>query len=347
MSSTAAPTSQPKTNIKIVFGCMTFGAPGAEQSRVHDLNDCRAILDIFASHGHTELDTARMYGMGSSEDYLRQLGYTVPSDSHHFQIATKSFPSARNPNFPAKDKYTFEPADIHRAINDSLKTLGTDSFDLFYLHSPDRQVDLEKTLEAVNEAHAAGKFKRFGVSNYRADEVESIVSIADRHGWVKPSVYQGLYNAITRTAEAELFPVLRKHSISYYAYNPLGGGLFTGALSQTSAPESGSRFDPERVQGQMYRKRYWNDHYFQALDLLRPAAEKHGLSMAEIALRWMMHHSELKKEFGDAVIIGASSKNHIDGNLVDFEKGPLPKDVVEKVDAAWDIVRPNAPAYHH
>lgn len=346
MSSTSTP--QPKTAVKIVFGCMTFGAPGAEQSRVHDLDECRAILDIFASHGHTELDTARMYGLGTSEDYLRQLGYTTPSDSHHFQIATKSFPSARKPDFPAKDRYTFEPSDIHRAIDDSLKALGTDSFDLFYLHSPDREVELERTLEAVNTAYTQGKFKRFGISNYRADEVQSIVDITAKNNWVKPSVYQGLYNSITRTAESNLFPVLRKNSIAHYAYNPLGGGLFTGNLpSQDAKPEAGSRFDPDRAQGKMYRARYWNDHYFEALQKIKPVAEKHGLTLAEVALRWMMHHSQLKQEYGDAVIIGASSRKHIEGNLRDFEKEGLPEEVVKAVDEAWEVVRPQAPAYHH
>lgn len=97
----------------------------------------------------------------------------------------------------------------------------------------------------------------------------------------------------------------------------------------------------------MYRKRYWNDHYFQALELVRGAAEKHGLTMAEVAPRWMMHHSMLERELGDAVIIGASSKSHIEANLVDFEKGPSPKEVVDKVDAAWAIVKPHAPPYHH
>ncbi|KAJ1029989.1 hypothetical protein NDA16_000902 [Ustilago loliicola] len=290
-------TTAPKTNIKIVFGCMTFGAPGAEQARVHDLSDCRAILDIFSSHGHTELDTARMYGLGSSEDYLRQLGYTTSSSSHNFQIATKCFPSARKPNFPAKDKYTFSAADITRSIDDN--------------------------------------------------EVDQIVTICDKHGYIKPTVYQGLYNSLSRTASS-LFPTLRKHSISYYAYNPLLGGLFTGThTSASSQPEEGSRFDPNRVQGQMYRARYWQQHYFDALDLIRPLAEKNGLSLPEVALRWMMHHSELNNEAGDAVIIGASSTRHIEQNLKDFEKGPLPEEVAKKVDEAWEIVKPNAPPYHH
>ncbi|KAI3479229.1 hypothetical protein L1887_58660 [Cichorium endivia] len=339
-------TAQAKTRVKVVFGCMTFGAAGAEQARVHDLNDCRAIVDIFASHGHTELDTARMYGLGSSEDYLRQLGYTVPN-SQGFEVATKVFPSARKANFPSKDKYTFSAADISRSIDDSLRTLGTSSFDLFYLHSPDRETPLEATLEAVNAAYVQGKFKRFGVSNYRADEVDQIIQIADKNGWVKPVVYQGLYNAITRTAEEALFPTLRKHGIAYYAYNPLGGGFFTGAFNPQSDVEKGSRFDPERAQGQMYRQRYWTEHYFNAIEAIRPVAEKHGLSTAEIALRWMMHHSALDPAHGDAVIIGASSTKHIEQNLIDLEKGPLPQDVLDAVDKAWNIVKPHAPAYHH
>ncbi len=85
----------------------------------------------------------------------------------------------------------------------------------------------------------------------------------------------------------------------------------------------------------MYRKRYWNETYFKAIETIKPAAEKHGLGLSEVALRWLMHHSELSNERGDAVIIGASSKNHIEGNLVAFEKGALPEDVVKAVDEAW------------
>lgn len=338
-----------KSNLKVVFGCMTFGAESAEQARVHDLTQCSKILDIFASHGHKELDTARMYGLGSSEDYLRQLGVTTPesSNKYGFEIATKSYPSARNPKFPAKDRYTHEAADIHRCIDDSLKALGTKQFDLFYLHAPDRQTDFKETLQAVNEAHQAGKFKRFGISNYKAEEVEQMVQIATENNWIKPTVYQGLYNAITRSAEPELFPVLRKHNIARYIYNPLGGGFFTGAHSKDATVEAGSRFDPDRVQGQMYRARYWNDTYFDALEKIRPVAEKHNLTLAEVALRWLMHHSDLKREHGDAVIIGASSTNHIEQNLKDMEKGPLDQEVVDAVDQAWEIVKPNAPAYHH
>ena len=77
------------------------------------------------------------------------------------------------------------------------------------------------------------------------------------------------------------------------------------------------------MQGQSYRKRYWNDQYFSALSAIQAVCEKHGLTMAEVALRWISHHSQLKRELGDAVIIGASKIEHIEQNLIDLEKGPL------------------------
>lgn len=94
--------------------------------------------------------------------------------------------------------------------------------------------------------------------------------------------------------------------MGFYAYNPLGGGLFTGGFSKDGQVEKGSRFDPEKWQGKIYRSRYFKDEYFAALDIVKPAADKHGLTMAEVALRWMTHHSQLKRKFPDAILIGAS-----------------------------------------
>lgn len=108
-----------------------------------------------------------------------------------------------------------------------------------------------------------------------------------------------------------------------------------------------SRFDPNRWQGKAYRMRYWNEPFFDALDILRPVAEKQGLTEAECALRWMTHHSMLKQEKGDAVIIGASSTKHIEENLKDFEKGPLPDDVVKAFDEGWERVKGNSTRYWH
>ncbi|CAO1633929.1 unnamed protein product [Sympodiomycopsis kandeliae] len=331
-----------KTNIKVVFGTMTFGKEGTEQSRVFDLKDCQAILDAFKSHGHTELDSARAYCQGTTEEYLASLKV----QDQGFVVATKNFPSARNPNFPG-EKHDHTKAGVEKAINKSLQALNTSCIDLYYLHAPDREVSFSETLEAINEQHKQGKFKQFGISNYKADEVEEIMKIVNENNFVKPTVYQGLYNSIARAPEKPLIPVLRKHGIAYYCYNPLGGGFFTGRITAPEdSVESGSRFDPDKWQGQMYRKRYYRDEYFKALKIISDVSKSSGLTMPEIALRWMQYHSQLDRKYNDAIIIGASSLKHIEQNLLDMEKGPLPQDVLKAVEQAWEIVAPNAPPYH-
>jgi len=232
------------------------------------------------------------------------------------------------------------PEDLRKHLKASLDALGTDSIDMFYLHGPDRSTPYIDTLRELNELYKQGKFKRLGISNYYSWEVSAMCEIAKANNWICPTAYQGIYNCVHRTAEAELFPCLRKYGLSFYEFNPLGGGLLTGRYSSAEAKaDAGSRFDPNKSQGKMYRARYWNESYFGALDILQKACDKHNLTMGEIALRWVSHHSAMKREFGDNVIIGASSVKHIEENLVDLEKGPLPEDVVAAVDEAWNSVK--------
>jgi aflatoxin B1 aldehyde reductase len=229
----------------------------------------------------------------------------------------------------------------------SLKALNTKKVDIWYLHGPDRTTPYEETMRGVNDLYKEGLFDRFALSNYMAWEVAQICEICEHNGYVKPVVYQGVYNALHRSIEPELMKCLRHYNMGFYAYNPLGGGFFTGQLKKEAEVEKGSRFDPNKWQGKSYRARYWNDSYFEALDIVRPVAEKHNLTMAEVALRWMTHHSVLGREYPDAILIGASSTKHIDQNLKDLEKGPLPEDVVEALDQAWEKVKPLCTKYWH
>jgi aflatoxin B1 aldehyde reductase len=178
--------------------------------------------------------------------------------------------------------------------------------------------------------------------------VAEICEICERNGWLKPTAYQGVYNALHRGVEPELFPCLRHYGISFYEFNPLAGGYLTDRYTRDQKDhEEGSRFDPGRNQGQMYRKRYWLDEYFDALDILRAATKKHGLSEAECALRWIVNHSLLSKEHGDAIIIGASSSKQLEENLKNLEKGPLPDDILEALDAGWTKVKGVGRPYFH
>ena len=127
--------------------------------------------------------------------------------------------------------------------------------------------------------------------------------------------------------------------MSFYGYNSLAGGYLTSRYQRedvNEAVEKGSRFDPSTFQGRGYRDRYWNDGMFDALDLLRVAAKKHGLTEAECALRWMAHHSMLKSEYGDAIIVGTSSVKQLEENSEDFEKGPLPEDILKALAQGWE-----------
>nr|GAT49112.1 aldo-keto reductase [Mycena chlorophos] len=331
-----------KSALNVVMGAMTFGEAGTDGARVTELKDMEAILDVFLSHGHREVDTARMYGSGSCERVLGQIDWKAKG----IIMQTKLYPA----HIPAYAHIVgpHTPEGLRKYFAMSLTALNTDSIDIFYLHAPDRQVPFEETLKTVNELYKEGKFKRFGISNFMSWEVAEVVAICKANGFIEPTVYQGLYNAIHRAVEPELFPCLRKFGIAFYAFNPLGGGFFTGRYTGVdSETPGGTRFDPKTLFGQAYRHRYWNDTYFTALQFIQAVGDKHGLTLAEIALRWVSHHSLMKREQGDAVIIGASSLAHIEQNLVDLEKGPLPEDAVKALDDAWASVKGVATNYFH
>lgn len=111
--------------------------------------------------------------------------------------------------------------------------------------------------------------------------------------------------------------------------------------------EPNSRFDESTPIGQRVRKLYFSDKKFAALDMINKASEAQGLTMGETALRWMNWHSQLKPEFGDGIIIGASSVKHLEENLANLEKGPLPDSVVEVVEEAWKIIGGDNFQYWH
>ncbi|KAK4543023.1 hypothetical protein LTR36_006021 [Oleoguttula mirabilis] len=340
-------TSAQKTAVNVVFGAMTFGKEGAEQSRVHDLDTCSGILDVFQKHGHNEVDTARAYGEGSSEEYLGDLEWQkrgIVMDTKYYPTAGRSAPGKWD------NELRHTPEGLRANLLKSLKALRTDKVDMWYLHGPDRTTPYDVTMKAVNDLYNEGHFTRFGLSNYQAWEVAQICEMCKANSWKMPDVYQGVYNALHRSVEPELFPCLRHYGIAFYNYNPLCGGYLTGRYhreDQDDSVEKGSRFDPSKWQGKMYRMRYWNDAHFDALDVLRPVAKKHGLTEAECALRWMTHHSELKGEKGDAIIIGASSVKHMEENMVDLEKDPLPEEVVQALDKGWEGCKGISIRYWH
>ncbi|KAJ5946753.1 Aldo/keto reductase [Penicillium verhagenii] len=329
--------------VKVILGAMTIGKPGVEMTRVHTLDETKTMLDTFQKYGHDTIDTARVYGEGSSEEYLGALD----CPGRGIKLDTKLYPTAIRPALSA-EHYHHSPEDLRKGLLRSLKALNTNKLTTWYLHGPDRTVPFEDTLREVNQLHKEGLFERYGISNYQSWEVARICELCTQNGWVKPSIYQGLYNALHRVVESELFPCLRHYGISFYCFNPLAGGLLTSRYTRDMTEfEEGSRFDPKRMQGQLSQGRYFNKRFFDALEILRPIAAKHGLSETECALRWLSHHSVLKGEIGDGIIIGASNLKHLEQNLEALKKGPLPEEVVEAINEGWRVVRGKELIYWH
>ncbi|KAI2464018.1 NADP-dependent oxidoreductase domain-containing protein [Annulohypoxylon bovei var. microspora] len=323
---------------RIILGLMTFGPDEKAGARITDLNEFNKVLDTFQSRGYNEVDTARVYIGGQQEAFTRQTRWK----ERGLTLATKfEYPSKAGANQAAK---------VVESLETSLKDLGTDSVDLIYLHAADRTTPFAETLEAVDKLHKAGKFVRFGISNFTAAEVAEIVLTCKYNGWVRPTVYQGMYNAITRGIEPELIPACRRYGLDIVVYNPIAGGLFSGKIKSVDIdPGDLGRFSTKSSTGTNYRNRYFKESTFRALQTIEKAVDKHpGLTLIEVALRWVVHHSELKiKDGNDGILIGISSHDQLVSNLDNLEKGPLPEDVVQALDEAWNIAKPNAPNYWH
>lgn len=204
----------------------------------------------------------------------------------------------------------------------------------------------------MDELHKKGKFVQLGLSNFTAFEVAEVVMHCKYNNWVRPTIYQGMYNAITRSLDAELIPVCRRYGIDVVVYNPIAGGIFSGKYkSKDVVPDDGGRFSDKynKVTAGRYRDRYFKDATFEALRIIEPVVEKHGLTLLETAFRWLTHHSGLNIKDGgnDGIIIGVSSEEQLKDNLKNLEKGPLPEDVIAALDEAWAIAKPSTANYWH
>ncbi|KAH0286336.1 Aldo/keto reductase, partial [Aureobasidium sp. EXF-3399] len=297
--------------VKVIAGLMgsSVASGSVHMSQPEQL---RAILTLLGRHGIRELDTARVYNNGQSEQHLGATRETV--EACNLTVATKA------PGFvPGSLSYD----NIIRACNDSLAATKQQKFDLYYFHGPDRQTPLDESCRAMNQLHSEGKFDRFGISNFRADEVHQIVDICHKNSWVSPSVYQGVYNPLLRAMEPALLPVLRGYGIAFYAYSPLGGGFFSRPMEQLRMPPAGGRMDQMKV----FQTIYVNDMSLELLQRLTDTCDKAGVTVREAALRWLMHHSSLGE--ADGIILGASSEAQMEQNLAACEGAALPDSVVE------------------
>lgn len=308
--------------MKAILGTMNFGPQLNQEESVKMVN-------LFLSNKHHEIDTAYVYNNGDSEKFL---GNALKCNFKSPSVATKVNPRVCD---------NFDLAAISLQLHQSLRRMDRNSVDILYLHFPDPRTDLEITLEACASLQQQGKFCELGLSNFPAWQVVEAFHICERNGWQPPTVYQGLYNTLSRGVESELLPALDHYGIRFNAYNPLAGGLLTGKYQDiTQAPTPG-RFTVRPN----YKNRYWKDSFFDAMNLLSSCCSQHGISMVNAAFRWLCFHSALSTKRGDGIILGASSVLQLEQNLKAINEGVLPSEIVHAFDEAWEISKVDCPSY--
>lgn len=309
--------------MKLILGTMNFGPQ-------LDLDASQRMTESFLKTGNNELDTAYVYNGGTTEEYLGSILPKLTTDSYY--IATKVHPRITG----KLDRKT-----ILMEFNESLKRMNQESVDLLYFHFPDGKTPIEEALETIAELKDQGLIKEFGLSNYPSWQVVDVWCKCEKHGFPKPTVYQGMYNAVCRNVDSELFPAIRSLGMRFYAFNPLAGGLLSGKqLDFDKTPEPG-RF----ARLKSYRDRYWKHSYFDALGEIKKACDAENIPMAEAAYRWLVNHSNMKAVLDDGILVGASRIEQMEQNMIAAQKGELPQGILDAIDAAWEIAKPDSPAY--
>ncbi|MFJ2606345.1 aldo/keto reductase [Streptomyces sp. NPDC087425] len=309
----------------LVLGTMTFGD-------TVDRETAAAMVDAALDAGITGVDTANGYAGGESE---RILGALLPGRRDRMVLATKA-------GIPHPDQGEHAPLSaegLRAALEGSLRRLGTDHVDLFYLHQPDRGTPLAETLATVGAFVAEGKVLALGVSNFAAWQLAELHRVADEIGAPRPVVAQQLHNLLARRLEEEYVEYATVSGVRTMVYNPLGGGLLTGRHRFQQAPDRG-RFGDSGLAA-MYRERYWNEELFRAVGDLTRIASAADLPLTELALRWL-----LSRPSTDALLLGGSQVEHLKANLAAASAGPLSAEVLAACDEVGARLRGPMPAYH-
>lgn len=253
-----------------------------------DDNAARACVDASFDAGINFIDTANIYGRGAAESFLGDTLKDRPRDS--YVLATKLF-------FPmtAEDR-GLSAAQVAKQIDASLTRLRTDYVDLYQCHRYDPETPLEETMEALSEVVRSGKARAIGFSEWAPDEIEAALALAPPS--VKFVSSQPQYNLLYRRPEAKVIPISMANGIGQIVWSPLAMGVLSGKYAPGAEPPAGSRAASEDEQ---YMQRYLADPVLEAVQRLKPVAEKAGCSMAQLAIAWVVAQPGIT-----SAIIGAS-----------------------------------------
>jgi 1-deoxyxylulose-5-phosphate synthase len=280
---------------RICLGCMSYGDK-KWRDWVLTMDEARDHFAAAVEAGINFFDTANVYGRGAAETLLGEVlsGYERSS----YVLATKVF-------FPMSDiDRGLSAAQIHKQIDASLARLRTDHVDLYQCHRYDDRTPLEETMGALTEVVAAGKARHIGFSEWPAQRIAESLELPEVERWVSS---QPQYSMIWRAPEAEVIPLCEREGISQIVWSPLAQGVLTGKYPPGQPPPADSRAASESMSA--FMDRLLDDRVLEAAQRLVPVAEGEGLSMAQLALAWVLRQPNVA-----SAIVGASRPEQVHAN---------------------------------
>jgi len=276
---------------QLCLGTMSFGGDADEAAAGEMYRASRAA-------GINFIDTANQYNAGRSEEILGRL---IHGHREELVLATKCF----NPTGPDVNARGGSRRHITRAIDASLKRLGTDRVEVYYIHQYDALTPFEESLRALEDLVRAGKILYPAISNYAAWQIQKCLGIQEAQGWARVQVLQPMYNLVKRQAEVEILPMAQANGVAVVPYGPAGGGLLSGKYEQKDTPATG-----RLVQNAAYGTRYgeeWMHQTAAAFAAFCKARDVHPVSMA---VAWVGSHPGVT-----APIIGARNVDQLRASL--------------------------------
>jgi aryl-alcohol dehydrogenase-like predicted oxidoreductase len=314
------------------FGTGTFGGKGPLFSAwgQSDAAEARRLIDVCLDAGVTLFDTADVYSNGASEEIL---GQAIRGQRDAVLISTKTgLPMGEGPQ-----DWGASRARLVRAVEDSLRRLGTDHIDLLQLHAFDASTPTEELMGTLATLVVAGKVRYAGVSNYPGWQLMKAQSLAERHGWPRLVAHQVYYSLIGRAYEADLMPLAADQGVGALVWSPLGWGRLTGKIGRNRPVPEGSRLhDTEQ-----FAPPVETEHLYRVIDALESLAAETGKTVPQLAINWL-----LRRPTVSSVIIGARNEEQLRQNL-GAVGWSLTAEQVAVLDAASDVLPPYPHTPYH
>ncbi|MGV0759036.1 aldo/keto reductase [Tistrella mobilis] len=291
---------------ELCLGTMTFGGRGGFWTQIGRLDQAGAdaILARALDRGVNFIDTADVYSGGLSEEITGAAMRNSGRPRTDMVLATKVLGQVGDgPNDRGASR-----GHIMDAVKASLRRLGTDYIDLYQIHGVDPVTPIEETVRALDDLVRQGHVRYVGVSNWSAWRIMKALGIADRGGFSRFATLQAYYTIAGRDLERELVPLIEAEKLGLMVWSPLAGGLLSGKYDRDGNGPEGSRratFDFPPVN---------RDRAFDCIDVMREIAAARGVSVARIALAWLLHQRSVM-----SVIIGANTVEQLDDNLAATE----------------------------